>query len=88
MMIETFQFNHACEYVWEKIAQVDHAIATEKPFSIVKTDPEKGRKMIAECVEELRLIARMLQPILPQTSEKILMSISANAKPENLFPRK
>ena len=88
MMIETFQFNHACEYVWARIAQVDHDIATEKPFSVVKTDPEKGRKMIAECVEELRLIARMLQPILPQTSEKILMSISANAKPENLFPRK
>jgi len=39
-------------------------------------------------VHELAAIDLMLEPILPQTSQKIIDAIMANKKPENLFPRK
>ncbi|MFZ2555227.1 MAG: methionine--tRNA ligase [Minisyncoccia bacterium] len=87
-MIDSYQYGAACDYVWDKIAALDQYIAVEKPFTVVKDDLERGRKIIAECVEELWVIARLLEPIMPTTSEILKATVIANKKPENLFPRK
>lgn len=86
--MERFEVNKAAEYIWQEIARVDQDIARTEPFKLVKTDPEAGRALIGEMVVELARINRMLQPILPQTAQKIAEAIAANRKPENLFPRK
>jgi hypothetical protein len=44
--------------------------------------------LIAKLAEELYLIARMLNPIMPTTCEAIKATILANKKPDTLFPRK
>jgi hypothetical protein len=44
--------------------------------------------MIARMTERLYTIARLLQPIIPTTSDTLKAAILANKKPENLFPRK
>ena len=51
-------------------------------------DPEKGRELISEMVRELACIDLMLEPIMPETSGRIIAAIVANKKPANLFPRK
>lgn len=86
--LEHFEFNSALEYVWGRIQALDQSINHSEPFKVVKTDPEKGRDLIEKMVRELAFIDEMLEPIMPQTSAKIIEAIMANKKPVNLFPRK
>jgi methionyl-tRNA synthetase len=86
--IESFEVDKAAHYVWERIAALDQKITDTAPFKVVKEDAERGRQIITELVLELATIDLMLEPLLPQTSRKIIEAIMQNKKPENLFPRK
>jgi methionyl-tRNA synthetase len=86
--LERFEINKATEYVWSRIATLDQKITETAPFKVVKEDVEKGRAIITELATELAYIDLMLEPILPETSKKIIEAIVANKKPDNLFPRK
>jgi methionyl-tRNA synthetase len=86
--MDAFEINKAAEYVWGRISALDHKITETAPFKVVKENAEKGRAIIMELVTELAFIDQMLEPILPETSKKIIEAIMANKKPENLFPRK
>jgi methionyl-tRNA synthetase len=86
--IEKFEVNHALDYCFALVTALDEKITTEQPFKVVKSDPEKGRELIKELTQELYVIARMLNPFMPQTSQKIKEAIVANKKPDTLFPRK
>ncbi len=85
--IENFQFNKAMDLVWERIAELDTRITSEKPFAVVKEDSKKGQNMIERCVKDLFSISSMLTPFMPSTAETILAAIRENKKPENMFPR-
>ncbi|MBM3272166.1 methionine--tRNA ligase [Candidatus Kaiserbacteria bacterium] len=86
--LDGYQFNRALDIVWENIQALDTRITNEKPFSVVKEDPEAGKHIIADCVAELAVIAANLAPFMPETSATILAAIRDNKKPDNLFPRK
>ncbi len=87
--LETFDIKHACDFAWERIAELDKKIQTTEPFKVVKVDVEKGKALITEMVLELYTIARMLNPIMPETNEKLKKLIRENKKPsEPLFLRK
>lgn len=83
-----FEFHIAAEHASTRIQALDQKINATEPFRVVKTDAEKGRALIEELVRELAAIDLMLEPIIPETSKKIVDAIMANEKPENLFPRK
>lgn len=85
--LDSFEINRAADYVWQRIAKLDARITQEKPFAVVKEDPERGKALITELVLELASITHLLQPFLPQTAEKLTQAIAANAKPQVLFPR-
>ncbi len=86
--LENYNYNAAVHYVWTLVGVLDKELTDTKPFAVVKTDLEKGREMIASMVIRLYEIARLLQPIMPATSDAIKEAILANKKPANLFPRK
>lgn len=86
--LDRYDYNAACDHVWKLIGVLDKELTDTKPFAVVKTDPEAGKTMIASMVTRLYEIARLLQPILPSTSDAITAAVLANQKPENLFPRK
>jgi methionyl-tRNA synthetase len=86
--ISDFNFQKAMDGIWDAIAKLDVMIAEQKPFSVIKEDEKKGKKMIADLVIKLAAIASNLKPFLPKTSEKIIGLILANKKPETpLFNR-
>ncbi|HWO07670.1 MAG TPA: methionine--tRNA ligase [Candidatus Paceibacterota bacterium] len=85
---DRYDYNAACDYVWKLIGELDKELTDTKPFAIVKEDPAKGKAMIAAMTARLYVIARLLQPIIPATSNAIKQAILANKKPVNLFPRK
>jgi methionyl-tRNA synthetase len=85
----SFEIGKAVEMIWHEIAALDTLIQDKQPFKLVKTDVEAGKTIITELVTRLYTVARMLNPILPETSENIKALIKANKSPEiPLFMRK
>jgi len=85
----SFNIQAAAAAITEAVAVLDRRIQEIQPFKLVKSEPEKGRKVIRELVVGLYTIARMLNPILPQTSETITKLVKENKMPTApLFPRK
>ncbi|MFA7191958.1 MAG: methionine--tRNA ligase [Candidatus Paceibacterota bacterium] len=88
-LYESFDIKKAVDSIWDKIQELDKKIQTTEPFKVVKTDPEKGKQLISEMILELYTIARMLNPIMPETNVKLKALIKENKKPEvPLFLRK
>jgi methionyl-tRNA synthetase len=88
-MFETFDLKKVTDYIWEEISDMDKTIQETEPFKVVKVDVEKGKALITDLVLRLYHVARMLNPILPETSEKLKKLIKGNKKPEvPLFLRK
>lgn len=85
--IDTFEFNEELNHIWYEIGAIDQVMTNEKPFAVIKTDEERGRRLITQMVEQMYIVARRLAPFIPATSEKILAAIKENKKPDNLFPR-
>ena len=87
--IEEYQLDNVIEHIWERISQADAMIEEKKPFNILKTDRAKAEKDIIHLIKQLKEIAVMLEPFMPETSEKILEAIKTNSEIKNpLFPRK
>ncbi len=86
--LDRFEINRALDFVFLRIGALDQTITQSEPFKVIKKDPERGKQMIVELTQELYTIARMLQPFMPQTSEKIKKAVIQNKKPENMFVRK
>ena len=87
--LNNFEIGKACDYVWLQIGLLDQHIQETQPFKVIKTDKELGKKMISDVVAKLYSIASLLEPILPETSEKIKKLIAENKSPEKpLFLRK
>jgi methionyl-tRNA synthetase len=87
--LEKFEITKACDFIWDEISAMDRFIQENQPFKVIKTDKVAGQKMISELVVRLYSVARMLNPILPETSDKIKKLVKENKSPEQpLFLRK
>jgi methionyl-tRNA synthetase len=86
--MDNFRFDLSCDIIWAKLAKLDQEISVTKPFKLIKTDKEQAIKLLMIYVNELIIIGKMLAPLLPITSSKILEAIKNNKKPNNLFERK
>ncbi|MBI3888432.1 methionine--tRNA ligase [Candidatus Nomurabacteria bacterium] len=86
---EKFDIKLATDFVWSKIGELDKFIQENEPFKVVKVDEKKGKEMISNMVLRLYEIARMLNPIMPETNVALKKLIRENKKPEKpLFMRK
>jgi methionyl-tRNA synthetase len=86
---ERFDIKSAADYIWNEIAELDKFIQETEPFKVVKVDVEKGKALISDMVVRLYRIARMLNPIMPETNITLKKLIKDNKKPEKpLFMRK
>lgn len=88
-LYETFDLKKVTDYVWNEIGELDKFIQETEPFKVVKVDEDKGKELIIMMVLRLYQIARMLNPILPETNATLKKLIKENKKPETpLFARK
>jgi methionyl-tRNA synthetase len=86
---EKFDIKQATDYIWNKIGELDKFIQETEPFKVVKVDEKKGKELISDMVVRLYEIARMLNPIMPETNILLKKLIKENKKPEKpLFMRK
>ena len=66
---------------------MDEIISDEEPFKVIKTEPERAKKLISTLVTGVYEIGEILQPFMPETSRLIIEAVIKNKKPENLFGR-
>jgi methionyl-tRNA synthetase len=88
-LLNTFEIQKATDFIWKEIGDLDKFIQETEPFKLVKTDEIKGKEVISNMVLRLYTIARMLNPIMPETNATLKKLIKENKKPEKpLFLRK
>ncbi len=85
--LEQFNFQATMDSIWARIQKLDQVITETEPFKLIKSDPEKAKKLIDEQRTELLFIAHTLKAYMPDTSDIIHNAVVTNKKPENLFPR-
>jgi len=80
--LDEFKFNEALITIWDLISFCDGYIEKERPWE----KSEKQISVINDLLISLKNIAQLLQPFLPQTSEKISKQLKTK-KGKPLFPR-
>lgn len=86
--MEAYELQKAINIVWEKIQISDRYIQETEPFKTIKTDPEKAKRDVKELLESVWEIAALLEPFLPEASEKIRNGIeNSDMEIPPLFPR-
>jgi methionyl-tRNA synthetase len=68
------QFHKAMAAVWEFISRMNKFIDSTAPWELAKRQEERERlcAVIANLLEGLRVIAGLLYPVMPETSQKML----------------
>ena len=84
--LEEYKFNGALEAVWKKITELDKFIDNTKPWALEGGELEKA---LQQPVEGIREVAILLEPFLPETSQKIREQFEGPEirSSEPLFPR-
>lgn len=68
---EEFRVHHVIENIWRRLTELDKHINENEPWAIKDDDKRLGEVLQYE-LDELRAIATIIEPIIPETSEKIL----------------
>lgn len=85
-VLEEFRFNDALAFIWNKVTSANKEIDNEKPWTL---SGDKLKQVVGPLINQILEIATLLQPFLPETSEKISKQFSRTTiKAEKpLFPR-
>lgn len=80
--LEEFKFNESLKSIWGLVSFCDKYINEEKPWE----GKENASQVVSDILFTLDEISRLLIPFLPETAEKIKVSVK-NQKSKILFPR-
>ena len=69
------RFNVILDYIWMIIGAANNFIATEEPWKLAKTNPERLETVMFSLWNALRLSAIFLSQFMPETAEKIWKQI-------------
>ena len=78
--LERFEFNEALKAIWDLISFSDKYIEKERPWEKPWNNNLKSQRVLGCLLVALDKIAELLNPFLPETSEKIIKEIERNAE--------
>jgi methionyl-tRNA synthetase len=76
----TQQIHQALNAVWAVVAEANRYFAGEAPWALAKTDPARQRTVLYVTAEVVRQIAILTQPVMPESSGKLLDSLGIAAE--------
>ena len=85
-LINELKLKEALDSVWNQIAWANKYIEEKKLWELVKSEPEEGKKVLAELLSLISEIADAVAPFMPEISEKI-GRILEGGEATVLFPR-
>ena len=75
--IEACEYNQALQRIWLQILNPANQYTDRTaPWNLVKTDLVAAKRVLYDLVEQLRVVAILLKPFLPQTAEMIYRSFN------------
>lgn len=73
--MDVYNLHEAVFHVWRLIDFANRKMEEEKPWALLKENPEKGRAILCNLLELIRHITLMISPIIPLSSSKIRQQI-------------
>lgn len=79
---DNYEFSRAVEKVWELVSRVNKYIVENEPWAIAKDDDKASQLdgVLFHCAEALRLLAVMLTPVMPESSQRIWEQLGLDGK--------
>jgi len=76
--LDNFQFSTALAEIWKLISRANKYIDETMPWVLAKDESKKARlaTVLYNLCEVLRIVAELILPVMPETSQKILSRLS------------
>lgn len=86
--MNNFVLQKSLQYIFKEIRELDAFITKEEPFKKIKVDESAAKEDVARLMINLWYIAVLLEPFMPETSQKIQEAVMKREVPETpIFPR-
>ena len=88
--MQKYEFNFAFDILWDGISELNKRIDAEKPWALVKTNPDKAKEVLRKLVADLLTINDRLAIFLPDTAgqiEEIFTAKQIQPPATPLFPK-
>src|SRR3954471_4610932 len=79
----TQQIHQWLNAVWAVVAEANRYFAGEAPWALAKTDPARQKTVLYVTAEVVRQVAILAQPVMPDSSAKLLDSLGVPAGARN-----
>lgn len=73
--MENFQFSNALEAIWTLVKRTNKYIDETTPWILSKEDTDRLDTVLYNLIESIRIIAQLIEPFIPDTSNKIFKQI-------------
>jgi len=73
--MDEYKLHEAIFHIWRLVDFANKMMEEEKPWSLIKENPEKGGAVLCNLLEVLRHLSLMLSPFIPEASSKIRKQI-------------
>jgi methionyl-tRNA synthetase len=84
-LMNQYQLSSALDWIWRQIKETDLLLSQQQPWQL---EGQAKNQVLQEAVKRIRLIAKHLQPFMPETAITIQQHFSATVKQlAPLFPR-
>ena len=86
-LIESMQFNAALIEIWKLVSRTNKYIDETTPWVLSKDEANKDRlaTVMYNLAESIRIIATLISPFMPDTSEEIYKQIGVSSEDEKLW---
>ncbi len=77
--MDTFQFSQALSEIWKLVSRANKYIDETMPWALAKDESKKKRLacVLYNLAETIRIIAELITPVMPDTSDKMLERMGA-----------
>jgi len=73
--MDEYRLHEAIFHIWRLVDFANKMMEEEKPWSLIKENPEKGMAVLCNLLEVIRHLSVMLSPFIPEASAKIRKQI-------------
>ncbi|WP_075996339.1 methionine--tRNA ligase [Salaquimonas pukyongi] len=70
--MKAFRIHKALEAIWQVVGDANRYFASQEPWALKKTDPERMATVLYVTAEVIRVVAVMVQAVMPESAGRLL----------------
>lgn len=74
------QFHRGLEGIWKVVADCNRYFSAQEPWVLRKTDPERMATVLWVTLEVVRVVALLVQPVMPGSASRLLDALGQDAQ--------